>query len=103
MKVYLPSTFILRYVEAIRLLCMNLLLNLINRTIDMISKINLKIVKNLCTYKVNGELFSCGPSRAGDIQNFALLVLFNGLLKFAQNFTDGFLKLLPIHPIHLLL
>ena len=51
-------------------------------------------------HKVNGELFSCGitdsgrvPSREGDIQN---LVLLNGLSKFAQNFTVGFLKLLSI-------
>ena len=41
-------------------------------------------------YKVNGELFSCditdsgiGPSREDDIQNFAQLVLLNGLSKFA--------------------
>ena len=47
-------------------------------------------------YKVNGELFSCDitdsgivPSREGDIQNFAWLVLLNGLSKFAQNFTVG--------------
>ena len=50
-------------------------------------------------YKVNGELFSCGitdtsrvPSREGDIQKFTKLVLLNGLSKFAQNFTVGFLK-----------
>ena len=50
-------------------------------------------------YKVNGELFSCDitdsgrvPSREGDIQNFALLVLLNELSKFAQDFTVGFLK-----------
>ena len=58
-------------------------------------------------YKVNGELFSCDitdsgiiPSREGDIQNFAKLVLLNGLSKFAQNITVGFLKLLSTHPIH---
>ena len=56
-------------------------------------------------YKVNGELFSCDitdsgivPSREGDIQNFAYLVLLNGLSKFAQHFTVGFLKLLSIYP-----
>ena len=59
-------------------------------------------------YKVNGELFSCDitdsgivQSREGDNQNFALLVLLNGLSKFAQNFTVGFLKLLSTHPIHI--
>ena len=62
-------------------------------------------------YKVNGELktiFSCDitdsgivPSREGDIQNFAELVLLNGLSKFAQNVTVGFLKLLSTHPIHI--
>ena len=56
-------------------------------------------------YNVNGELFSCDitdsgivPSREGDIQNFEELVLLNGLSKFAQNFTVGFLKLLSIRP-----
>ena len=41
-------------------------------------------------YKVNGELSSCDitdfdivPSNEGDIQNFAQLVLLNGLSKFA--------------------
>ena len=41
-------------------------------------------------YKVNGELFFCDitlsgivPSREGDIQHFAWLVLLNGLSKFA--------------------
>ena len=59
-------------------------------------------------YKVNGELFSCGitdsgrvPSREGDIQNFALLFLLNGLSKFAQNVTVGYLKLLSTHPFHI--
>ena len=59
-------------------------------------------------YKVNGELFSCDitdsgivPSREGDIQNFAQLVLLNWLSKFAQNFTVGFVKLLSTHPIHI--
>ena len=59
-------------------------------------------------YKVNGELFSCDItdsgivlSREGDIQNFAWLVRLNGLSKFAQNFTVGFLKLLSTHPIHI--
>ena len=59
-------------------------------------------------HKVNGELFSCDitdsgivPSREGDIQNFALLVLLNGLSEFAQNFIVGFLKLLATHPIHI--
>ena len=59
-------------------------------------------------YKVNGELFSCDitdsaivPSREGDIQNSAYLVLLNGLSIFAQNFTVGFLKLLPTHLIHI--
>ena len=58
-------------------------------------------------HKVNGELYSCGitdsgrvPSREGNIQNVALLILLYGLLKFAQNFTVGFLKLLSTHPIH---
>ena len=48
-------------------------------------------------YKVNGELFSCDItdsgivlSREGDIQNFAELVLLNGLSKFAQNLLLGF-------------
>ena len=43
-------------------------------------------------YKVSGELSSCDitdsgivPSREGDIQNFAQLVLLNGLSKFASN------------------
>ena len=55
----------------------------------------------LCT--LNGE-FSCDitdsgivPSREGDIQNFALIVLLNGLSKFSQNITVGFLKLLSIY------
>ena len=59
-------------------------------------------------YKVNGELSSCDitdsgivPSREGDIQNFAQLVLLNGLSKFASNFTVGFLKFLSTHPIHI--
>ena len=59
-------------------------------------------------YKVNGELFSCDitdygrvPSREGDIQHFAQLVLLNGLSKFASNFTVGFLKFLSTHPIHI--
>ena len=58
-------------------------------------------------YKVNGELFSCDitdsgrvPSREGDKQNFAKLVLLNRLSKFAQHFTFWFLKLLSTHPIH---
>ena len=58
--------------------------------------------------KVNGELFSSDitesgivPSREGDIPNFALLVLLNGLSKFAQKFTVGFLKSLSTHPIHI--
>ena len=56
-------------------------------------------------YKVNGELFYCvitysgrDPSREGDMQNSAQLVLLNGSSKFDQNFTVGFLKLLSIHP-----
>ena len=32
------------------------------------------------------------PSREGDIQSFAELVLLNGLSEFAQNVTVGFLK-----------
>ena len=59
-------------------------------------------------YKVNGELFSCDItdsgrvlSRKGNIENFAQLVLLNGLSKFAQHFTVGFLKLLSTHPIHI--
>ena len=59
-------------------------------------------------YKVNGELFSCDitdsgrvPAREGDIQNFVQFVLLNGLSKFAQNFTVGFLKVLSTHPIHI--
>ena len=58
------------------LLCMHLLLNLINQTIDIQEKI--KIVKKKIYVKVNGELFSCDikdsgrvPSREGDVQNFA--------------------------------
>ena len=60
------------------------------------------------SYKINGELFSCGisdsgrvPSREGGIQNFISLVLLNGLSKFAQNFIVRFLKLLSTHPIHI--
>ena len=52
-------------------------------------------------YNVNGELPSCDitysgrvPSREGDIHNFALSFLLNGLSKSTKNFTDGFLKLL---------
>ena len=59
-------------------------------------------------YKVSGE--SCAsditdsgivPSREDDIQKVAKLVIFNGLSKFAQNFTVGFLKLPSTHPIHI--
>ena len=59
-------------------------------------------------YKVNGELFTCDitdsgivPSREGDIQNFAWLVLLNRLSKFAQNVTVGFVELLSTQPIHI--
>ena len=59
-------------------------------------------------YEVNGELFSCDitysgrvPSREGGIQNFAWLFLLDGLSKFAQSFTVGFVKLLSTHPIHI--
>ena len=59
-------------------------------------------------YKVNGELSSCditysgrAPSREGDIHNFALSLLLNGLSKSAQTFTIRFLKLLFPHPIHI--
>ena len=58
--------------------------------------------------KVNGELSSCDitysgtvPSREGDIHNFALSLLLNGLSKSAQTFTVGFVKLLSTHPIHI--
>ena len=57
-------------------------------------------------HKVNWELFSCDitysgrvPSREAEIQNFTQLVLLNGLSKFAQNFTVGFLLLLSTHPL----
>ena len=59
-------------------------------------------------YKVNGEFSSCditysgrAPSREGDIHNFALSLLLNGLSKSAQTFTIRFLKLLSPHPIHI--
>ena len=58
--------------------------------------------------KVNGELFfmvsqNFGrvPSREGDIQKFVYLVLFNGLSKFAQNFTVGFLNWLSTHQTYI--
>ena len=83
---------------------MHLSLNLINWTIDI--QENLTIVK--FHYKVNGELFSCDitdsgkvPSSEGNIHNFSSLVLLNGLSKFAQIFTVGFVKLLSTHPIHI--
>ena len=41
------------------------------------------------------------PSREGDIQIFAWLVLWNELSKFAQNITVGFVKLLSTRPIHI--
>ena len=59
-------------------------------------------------YKVNGELFSCDITDSGrvlfredDIQNVAKLIFLNGLSKFAQIFTVGFLKLLSTHLIHI--
>ena len=49
-------------------------------------------------YKVNGELSSCDitdsgivPSREGDIQNFAQIVLLNGLSKLLLGFQNCFL------------
>ena len=60
-------------------------------------------------YKCNGELFprgitnsGRGPSREGDIENFASLVVLNGLSKFAQNYTVGCLKLHSTNPIHVI-
>ena len=103
MKINLPSTFILNVgMLGLRWLCMHLWLNLINWTIDIQENLNFFEI-----YKVNGE-FSCDvtdfgrvPSREGDIQNFALLVLLNRFSKSAQTFTVGFLKLLSTHPIHI--
>ena len=70
MKIYLPSTFTLRYVRA----KMIVYAFMINRTIDMQEKS--RIMKFM--YKVKGKLFCCGttdsgkvPSREGDIQNFS--------------------------------
>ena len=82
-------------------------MNWIKKTIDI--QENFKIVKNLCTKSME----SCPlvishysgrvPSREGDIRNFAYSLLLNGLSKSVQTFTVGFVKLLSIHPIHIVL
>ena len=71
MKMYLPSSFILRYVGAE----MNVHAWTWSKGL-LISKNNKKLWKSM--YKVNGELSSCditysgrAPSREGDIHNFA--------------------------------
>ena len=73
MKMYLPSSFILKYVRAE--MNVHTLMNELDQK-DLISKKNKKLWKAM--YKVNGELSSCDitysgrvPSREGDIHKFA--------------------------------
>ena len=73
MKMYLPSSFVLRYVRAE--MNVHAFMNELDQK-DYSRKI--QKIENPCTYKVNGELSSCDitysgrvPSREGDIHNFA--------------------------------
>ena len=75
-KVYLPSTLLLRYVRAKIIAHAFFLLDQPDNYINIQEK--LKIMKNLRTCIVNGELFSSDitdsgriPFREGDIQNFS--------------------------------
>ena len=83
---HLPSTFILRYIRA-KMIVHAFLIEL--GQLDFWYPRQNKKKNWNSMYKVNGELFSCDitdsgivPSREGDIQNFAWLVLLNGLSKF---------------------
>ena len=104
MKVYLPSSFILRYVRAEMIV--HAFMNELDQKDYWYPRKLKKLWKSM--YKVNGELSSCDitysgrvPSREGDIHNFAYSLLLNGLSKSAQTFTVGFVKLLSTHPIHI--
>ena len=102
MKMYLPSSFVLRYVRAeIKCACHY------DWTWSkglLISKKNQKIWKSM--YKVNGELSSCDitslakfhPERATYI-TLHFHFSFNGLSKSAQTFTVGFVKYPSTQPI----
>ena len=53
-----------------------------------------------CPLVISHILAEFHPERA-TYTTFAQSLLLNGLSKSAQTFTDGFLKLLSIHPIHI--
>ena len=80
MKMYLPFTFIIRYVRA-KTIVQAFVMNLSNQTNDIQEE--WKIVENLCQWR-------------GRLTN-----LLNRLSKFAQIFTVAFLILLSTHPLHI--
>ena len=77
MKMYLPSSFILRYVRAEMNVQMHAFMNELDQK-DYWYPRKIKNCENIYMYKVNGELSSCDityscrvPSREGNIHNFA--------------------------------
>ena len=96
MKMYLPSSFLLRYVIGLRWMCKHLWMNLIKRTIDIQEKKLVKIYIHVCTQSMGSP--SC------DIHIFWQSYMYiqrrrhtqlciNGLSKSAQTFTVGVCKI----------
>ena len=102
MKMHLPTSFILSML-GLRWMCMHLWLNLVKRTIDIQEKkkkgeICTKSMES-CPLVISHILAEFHPEKA---TYTTLHNHLNGLSKSAQNFYDGFLKLLSIPtPIHI--
>ena len=105
MKMYLPSSFILRYVRAE--MNVHAFMNALDQKDYWYPRKKLKLWKYM--YKVNGELSSCDitysgrvPSREGDIHNLCIITSLKwSYPNLLTTFTVGFVKLLSTHPIHI--
>ena len=105
MKMYLPSSFILRYVRAE--MNVHAFMNELDQK-DYWCPKKIKNCENLCTKSmescpvvISHILAEFHPERATYTTLHNHFNLLNGLSKSAQTFTVGFVKLLSTHPIHI--
>ena len=105
MKMYLPSSLILRYVRAE--MNVHAFMNELDQ-MDYWYPRKIKNCENLCTKSmescplvISHILAEFHPERATSTTLHNHLELLNGLSNSAQTFTVGFVKLLSTHPIHI--
>ena len=105
MKMYLPSSFILRYVRAE--MNVHAFMNELDQK-DYWYPRRRKNCENLCTKSmescplvISHILAEFHPERA-TYTTLHISLLLNGLSKSAQTFTVGFVNLLSTHPIHII-